>query len=318
MLALAAAPPAHAQAPAKPGAAPEDEPTKLTNEGLKALKAGKAEEARGLLAKAYKLRPTYRLAAELGRAEVAAQKFKDAAEHLSSAMRDKPENVPEADVKAWEEALGQATAQLGVLKINVRPKGAEVFVSGQSVGTAPLPGPIFVDPGQVLIEAKMEGYFGLRSTKTIAAGAEEAVDFQLHREGRVDVPGPSPTNPQTIFKGITLPIAIGGAALSAAGTLIGASLAIVSAVKASKSHALEDPDADCGATCKAQFDELQKQKVTFAGASMWSFIGAGAVLLGTSTYLVVQVINNRPRKQTASAGLVVRPDQIGGSFTFQW
>jgi hypothetical protein len=315
-LSLGPVAPALAQAPAKGAATPEDDATKLTNDGLKALKAGKAEEARALLAKAYKLRPTYRLAADLGRAEVAAQKFKDAAEHLTTAMHDKPDNVPEADVKAWSDALAQATAQLGVLKINVRPKGAEVFVNGQSVGAAPLPGPLFVDPGQVLIEAKLEGYMGLRTTKTLAAGAEEAVDFQLHREGRVDVPGPSPTNPPTIFKGITLPIAIGGAALSAAGTVIGASLAIVSAVKASKSHALEEPDATCGATCKDQFDALQKEKVTFAGASMWSFIGAGAVLLGTSTYLVVQVIN-RP-KQSASAGLVVRPDRVGATFTFQW
>lgn len=312
--------PAHAQAPAKAhakgAATPEDEVTKLTNDGLKALKTGKAEEARRLLAKAYELRPMYRLAAELGRAEVGVRKFREAAAHLTTAMRDKPDNVPEADVKAWEDALAQATAQLGVLRINVQPLGAEVLVGGQSVGTAPLPGPIFVEPGQVQIEAKAEGYMGLRTTKTLAAGAEEAVDFHLHRDGGAFAPGPAPAGSPTIFKGITLPIAITGAALSAAGTLLGASFAIVSAVKASKSHGLEEPDATCGATCKDQFDALQKQKVTFAGASMWSFIGAGAVLLGTSTFLVVQVIN-RP-KQTASAGVVVRPDQVGGTFTFQW
>ena len=303
-------------APAKGAAAPDDAAAKLVADGLKALKADKAEEARVLLLEAYGLKPGFRLAGELGRAEVGAGKYREGAEHLSLALRDKPDNLPEAEAKAWEEAFTKATAQLGVLKISVRPNGADVVVGGRSVGTSPLPGPVFVEPGQVLVEARKEGYFGLRSTKTLAAGAEEAMDFTLHRDGGVAPGGPPPASASTIFRGITLPIVISGAAVSAAGTVIGASLAILSAVKASKSHGLEEPDATCGATCKDQFDALQKQKVTFAGASMWSFIGAGTVLLGTGTYLAVTVFT-RP-KQPVSARLVVRPDQIGAALTLPW
>ncbi|APR82009.1 Dihydrolipoamide acetyltransferase [Minicystis rosea] len=308
-----------APAPAGKGAAapPADDYAKIVDDARKAAKANKWEDARALFAKAYELKPGWRLAGELGRAELGVAKYRDAAEHLAIAYREKTDNLPEEEKKGIEEALAQALAQVGVLRINVRPKGAEIVVAGKAVGTAPLSGPIFVDPGPVLVEARLEGYFGLRTTKTLAAGTEETVDLSLHRAGRAgDVPPPSATSTEGIFSGVNLPIAISGAAVAAAATLAGGAFAIVSAVKAGASHSLEEPDRTCGATCKDQFDALQKQKVTFAGASMWSFIGAGAVLLGTGAYVTVTLIT-RP-KQPLKASFVVRPDHVGAVLSTQW
>jgi hypothetical protein len=110
-----------------------------------------------------------------------------------------------------------------------------------------------------------------------------------------------------------MPLLIGGAAGTGALALLGGVFAIISDVKASKSHSLERPDATCGATCRTDFDALQKQKVTFAGASMWSFIGAGALLLGTASYTVVTIVK-RP-KETMNAGVVITPDQLGLTFS---
>jgi hypothetical protein len=309
------APPAPAQGQAQ-GKAPPDEVQKLVDDAAKAAKANKWEEARGLLAKAYKLKPGWKTAFELGRAEYAAQKYRDAAEHLAIAYRDKPESLPDAEKKAVEDQLATALGQVGVIKVNVKPAGAEIVVNGVSAGTAPLAVPVFVDPGPALVEARMAGYFGLRTTRNVAAGTEETVELTLHREGHVDVPPPAANSNENIFGGPTLPIVFTGAAVSLAGVLAGGALAIVSDVKASKSHSLEQPDATCGTTCAEQFDALQKQKVTFARASLWSFVGAGAVLVGTGTYLVVTVIT-KP-KQAVKAGVVVRPDQVGGSFSFSW
>ncbi|MFT3775480.1 MAG: PEGA domain-containing protein [Minicystis sp.] len=306
-------------APAAPGAAAPagDEYAKTVEEARKAAKANKWEEARVLFLKAYKLKPGWRLAGELGRAELGAQKFRDAAEHLAIAYREKTDNLPEDEKKGIEDGLAQALTQVGVLRINVRPKGAEIFVGGQSVGQAPLAVPIFVEPGPVLVEAKMEGYFGLRTTKTLAAGTEETVELALHRSGSlIDVPPPAATSTEGIFSGVSLPIVISGGAVAAAATLAGGAFAIISAVKAGASHSLEQPDRTCGTMCKEQFDALQKQKVTFAGASMWSFIGAGAVLLGTGAYVTVTVLT-KP-KQPLKASVVVRPDHVGAVLSTQW
>lgn len=314
-----APPAAHPGQPGHPGTPPADEdPAKLVAEGQKAMKAGKWEEARVLLQKAYTLKPGWRIAGELGRAEVGAQKFRDGAEHLALALREAPDNLPEEERKGWEDALGTALPSIGVIRTNVHPDGAEILVNGKSAGTAPLAAPIFVDPGAVVIEAKMKGYFGLKATRTLAGGGEETVELSLHRSGSVDIPPPAANSPEGIFRGVKKPIVISGAAVAAAGTLAGAVFAILSAIKVGQSHKLETPEGrvDCADTCKDQFDALQKQKVTFAGASMWSFIGAGAVLLGTGAYVTVTVIT-RP-KQSLKAGLTVRPDQLGGNLTFQW
>jgi hypothetical protein len=313
------APPPPPGLPAKAGAAPADEYSRLLDEARKAQKAAKLEDARQLFAQAYALKPGWRLAGELGRAELAVQKFRDAAEHLAIAFREKTDNLPEDEKKAIEEGLAQALAQVGLLRINVKPKGAEVFVGGQSIGTAPIVNPLFLEPGPVLVEVKMEGYFGLRTTKTMAAGAEETVDMALHRAGRgVDVPPPPTTSTEGFFSNVNLPIAIGGASVAAAATVAGGVFAILSAIKAGKSHALEAPDRACAplSACVEQFDALQKQKVTFAGAAMWSFIGAGAALLGTGAYVTVTVLT-KP-KQPLKAGLVVRPDQLGAVLSTQW
>jgi hypothetical protein len=312
--------PAWAQTPppAKRPAAPEDESAKeaakLAEEGQKAAKANKWEEARNLFLKAYKLKPSAKLAADLARADLGAQKHREAAELVMTALEDK--TLAEADRKALEDLLTQAKSQLGSLRINVRPRGAEVIVGGVSVGTAPLAGPIIVDPGAVLVEAKMPGYFGLRTTKTVAAGAEEVVELTLHREGPADIPPPPSTSVEGMFQGVSMPIVISGGAVSAAGLLAGFGFMITSFVKAGKSHSLEEPGAGCGTTCKAQFDDLQKQKVTFAGASMWSFIGAGAVALGTGTYVAVTVLT-KP-KTPLKAEITARPDRVGAAFSLAW
>lgn len=318
------APPAPPPAPAppagkKPPPAPapvEEDTNKMLEEAQKAARSGKWDEARTILQRAYKLRPTWKMAAELGRAEVGAGKFKDGAEHLTIALRDKPDDLPEAEQKPISEALAQATAQIGVLRVNVRQPGAEIVVAGKVVGTAPLPGPVFVDPGKVLIEARLEGFFGLKSTKNIAAGSEETVDFVLHRDSSPGARELPPAAGDRLLKGRNLIVFASGVSVAGAGVVLGGVFAILSSIKASKSHDLEQPTATCGVTCVQQFDDLQKQKVTFAGASMWSFIGAGAVALGTGTYMVVQLFT-KPQ-QEVKAQIVVRPDQVGGAFTLQW
>lgn len=59
----------------------------MLKEAQKAARSGKWDEARTILQRAYKLRPTWKMAAELGRAEVGSGKLEDGAEHLTIALR---------------------------------------------------------------------------------------------------------------------------------------------------------------------------------------------------------------------------------------
>jgi hypothetical protein len=305
-----AAPPAPPP-PAAKGAPAEDEAAKSRADGLKLLKAGKWEDARVLLAHAYKLAPTWQNALDLGRAELGAEKPRDAAEHLYAGLRDAGRALSDADRKAAETLFATVQTRVAALRFEVKPEGAELFVGGQSVGKAPLASPIFVLPGPTEVEVRLDGYTAIKTTKQADVGEETPVEVELKRAKQGDLPPPRP--PEGPLRGVSMPLLIGGAAGTGALALLGGALAIVSDVKASKSHGLERPDATCGATCKTDFDALQKQKVTFAGASMWSFIGAGALLVGTASYTVVTILK-RP-KEAMRADVVITPGQLGATFS---
>jgi hypothetical protein len=323
-----------ASAPAAPPSATDkaaaDELAKIVADAQKAVAALKWEDARVLYAKAYKLKPGWIIEAELGRAEAGAGKFRDGAEHLAGALRDAPASLTADDRKTIEDSLDDARAHVATLTVNVRP-GAEVLIGGQSVGTAPLPGPLYLDPGQVVIEARLDGYMGMRAPRNLAAGANETVDLKLLRAGGADIPPPAAASTEGALSNVKLPIVFGGAAGSALFTILGTTFAIVSDTKSSSSHALEQPTAatKCmgkavnAAACNAQvaslgtqFDALQKAKVNFAGASMWSFIGAGALLVGTGAYLVVSLV--KKPGQDVKAGVVLGPDRAGAVLTYEW
>jgi hypothetical protein len=64
----------------------------------------------------------------------------------------------------------------------VDPPGAEVLVNGVRVGKAPLADVVFVDPGDVVVEARAPGLsLGQESLKAVA-GKEEAVTLVLKKE----------------------------------------------------------------------------------------------------------------------------------------
>jgi hypothetical protein len=316
------APPPPAKGGPKPaGAVTEDEAQKLLDEGLNDVKNDKWDEALAVFQRAWVLSKNFMLAANLANAELHAGHFRDAAEHMTFALSEAPPNLGDDDKKSLEEVLAAAKAKVATLTINLHTPGAELLVNGASLGTGPLPGVVFVDPGPVVVEARLSGYLGVKQSKTALAGQELPFDITLVRFGVGSTP-PPPTGADALFRGTPLIVIISGASASAAFLLLGGAFAIVSDLKASKSHALEQPTATCGADCATQFDALQKSKVTFAGASLWSFVASGALLAGTGGYVVYQIVT-RPKsspppdaKPDVKASFLLRP--AGGAVNVTW
>lgn len=193
--------------------------------------------------------------------------------------------------------------------MNVRQPGAEIVVAGKVVGTAPLPGPVFVESRQGADRGAARRV--LRAQVHQEHRRRERQDGGLRPPPRLEPGGRElpPAAGDGLLKGQNLIVFASGVSVAGAGVVLGGVFAILSSIKASKSHNLEQPTATCGSTCVQQFDDLQKQKVTFAGASMWSFIGAGAVALGTGTYMVVQLFT-KPQQEVKAQNR--RAPQSGG------
>jgi hypothetical protein len=153
----------------------------LYEEGRAAAKAGQMQAARGLYLRSWRLRRHWQVAGSLGRIELTTGKYRDAAEHLTYFLSEAPASVDEGTRKAAQEMLEKARAKVGVLTITVNRPGAEVLVDGQVVGTSPLAGALFVAPGPVFIQARLEGYVGVKVSRTVVEGKEESVAVTLTR-----------------------------------------------------------------------------------------------------------------------------------------
>jgi len=136
------------------------------NQGYDAMMRGDRARAYTELTQAWALQRTGETAGLLGQVErrlcldrpatTYCDLYVDAARHLSFALRELPEShhsdTP-IKVRNW---LAEVKLQVGTLKIEA-PVGAEVFVDGKSVGTAPLGEDVFVAPGAHMVTARSNG-----------------------------------------------------------------------------------------------------------------------------------------------------------------
>lgn len=284
-----AQPPAAAPPPPELSQEAKDEAKRLYEEGQKAVDSLQWEKARGLFAKAWRIRQIWQIAASLGQAEFKTHKYRDAAEHLTFVFKEAqaeletPAAQPER--KRLREMLEKARAKVGALNITVNPAGAEVLVGGQVVGKAPLPAAVFVEPGLVLVEARREGYAAAREERTAVAGQEQSVPLAL---SKVAARGGPATLPPVIPGSDASPgrrkrvagFVIGG--VGVAGIAVGAVTGIMAIVKHGELY------ANCpGPMCDKPSDpdiSSAGRALTYASTAAFAIGIAG---LGVGTYLVI-------------------------------
>jgi hypothetical protein len=164
---------------------------KKREEGKAASQANLWNKARDAYRAAWQIKQDWKVAANLGRAELQLGKHRDAAEHLAYAVREAPPSLAQdapAEWNALRDLLQTAQNKVGRLSITVEPVGAEVVVAGLPVGIAPLSGPVFVDSGTVAVDARAPGYVVGSVSVNAGAGKEETVRLVL-----VLMPAAAPT-----------------------------------------------------------------------------------------------------------------------------
>lgn len=184
--ALSLAAPAAAQtaqiAPATPAQKPGSDPERvrdLLTRGTEALSANRHEEARSLLSEAFRLKRSYDVAAALGQSELELGKYRDSAEHFEYAIREFPPGESRKLLKQLESGFATSKARVAALHISVNQAGSEVSVDGAVVGTSPLPGDIFVEPGQHTLGARLGAGSAVERVVVVAAGKDYPVELQL-------------------------------------------------------------------------------------------------------------------------------------------
>lgn len=279
----------------------------LFEKGRRAIVNNKFKDAYEPLRQAWELRQTYDVAGLLGQTEYELNKYRDAAEHLAFSIRTYPAKEGEAPKKRLEGWLADAKKHVGTVTIAVNKSGAEILVDGASSGRSPLADPIFVEPGERTIEARLDGHEPASERVVAEAGSVHEVRFDLvEKPGAVVLPpsgldDPPPAgsgnDPQANGGGarssLKPAIVIGGAALTAVALGVGIGFGVDHASAKSDANELSDKLGNDGCSrdpndpnCRKLSDAVDREERSGQIATI-GFVAAGIFGVATlSTYLL--------------------------------
>ncbi|HWA71954.1 MAG TPA: PEGA domain-containing protein [Polyangiaceae bacterium] len=166
----------------------------LVQRGIALRRSGKDEAALDLFLEAEKRAPnSVRVLLHVTTAAQAAGKWLLAYEYLNKASlyREQPYYQRyRGSIHTIEEAIA---LHIGRLRVLGSPRGAEVLVNGEPLGTLPLSEPKVLEAGSYVLEVRKPGYFPLRRPISISAGlglSQESIELN---QNTTAAPGPEST-----------------------------------------------------------------------------------------------------------------------------
>jgi hypothetical protein len=283
------------------GTSEEEEVRRLYRASYESSSAGNLREGKTLLLRAWAIRHTYDIASALGQLELALDEPRDAAEHLDFALRNFPPQQSAAALEDVRADFAKAKARVGSVSVHVSLPGAQVFVDGKFVGTAPLAAPLFLDPGKHTIAAEEAG---ARIENPIVARANVAESLFL------TVPEPQQPEPkdrpsENSTHASSLPYILGGGVV-AAGLGVGFAFAIAASSKTDRAESLRTQlePGECfqsredSGPC-AELRSVVDSHNRFRDISTVGFVFSGAALAATLGYWGITSTPRSGREKTA-------------------
>lgn len=210
--------------------------------GNEAFKTGDFIEAERAYREAFALKPGYDIAGNLGAAEMAQGKIRQAAEHLAFTLRLFP-LTGEPDLRERiTRALEQCRRGLAIVRVEVHPEGARVAVDGAPLGPSAFLDEVYLDPGDHTFTASLRGYTGAPKRLHVEAGGSTQVELTLSPIPTAK-PRPAPPRPRSALPGLAL-----GAA-SAAGFAAGATFLALAASRRAGADALRTEILHTAGSC---------------------------------------------------------------------
>ena len=164
--------------------------TQLFKAGKAAFGKGDMVEAERLFSEAFALRKSSDIAANLAQSELEQQKYRSAAQHFQWALVNLLPSASDAQRRAVETGLARSRAEVAVLRLDIKPEGSDVLVGEQTLGKAPITSNVYVEPGEVIVSVKHEGFVAIDKRVVASKGTEQAVEVTLSPKEVAPEPGP--------------------------------------------------------------------------------------------------------------------------------
>lgn len=298
------------------GADPANVAFRRGNEHAKAERWADAAEA---YRDAFRLRPAWDIASNLGIAELELGRARDAAEHLDFALRHIGATAKPEYKKLIEESLAKARAAVGTAKVRVSADGATLRVDGVAVGASPLEAPLFLSPGSHRVEAS-RGEEAAAVTIEMAAGEEKDVPLELKGTSGPSIGGPMVPPVETNQRPLWPALVLGGGALVGIG--VGVGLTVAGSGARSDADDLVQSVADDGGRCIgtessgpcAEARDRTSDANTLRTLGVVAFVVGGLSAAGLVTYLVWPSDTSGTKQATALVPFV-SPREAGATLS---
>lgn len=289
---------------AQPSADPNQRATELYKKGNDYYDKAKWADAETMYRAAFELRKSFEIAGNLGDVEMIQGKARDAAEHLAFALTQFPPSGKPAQKEALQKRLREATIMIGTIHVKVNEPGAEVILDGKPLGKSPIESDVYVDRGDHVMEAKLEGYEPVTEKLTATAGSTHDVNLTLKRKeapkSTLPPPGAGGAGAGEAPSGSSKPntvIVIGGAMVSVAALATGIGLSVAANGKADDAVAIRDQlrvrgaplcntsglDAATAMSC-ADLRSTLEDKDSFTNTAIAAFVIGGVAATATAVY----------------------------------
>jgi len=260
---------------------------------------------------AYELHPHHKIKYNLGLCYIKLGERAKAAQALEAFVVGEGDAIDSNIAKEIAVILEEATAKIAVFYFSVEAKWSEVFVDGESRGRTPLPGGVYVEPGEHALKVVATDGMEWKAEADVKAG--ETLDVEIKMAdmgfpGLDDDGGASagqPLTPPEKQKKKKLPPAYFYATLGLALALAAAS-AVTGGLAVSRASELDDLDAACEeiqcnldgdlyAEYEADKDEAYGSARTLADTTTGLLAAAGG-LAAASVVLAVFTFGGKEKK----------------------
>ena len=292
---------------------PEDEAKAQFDAGVGLFEAGQFEKASVAFARAYELRPSYKITYLVARCENELGHYAASLEAYTRYLTEGGDKVEKARREEVEKEIERLNALVGSVVVETEASGATVFVDERRVGETPLKDALFVDLGEHEIQVKKGGEELHREIVKVAGGQRVVVKVEVGGGGEAaaaaTAPGdqgtaPAPATPEKPKRLWTwVAFGVGGAAAIGAGVTGGLSLSKANDIKGQC-----DGNA-CPASLKGERDTAQG--LGYAADALIAVAGVG-VAAGVVLFFMEPKWSEHG--DAVEVAPVVAPTADGGAF----
>jgi hypothetical protein len=302
----------------------------ITRHGLDLRREGRDAEALDEFRRAYALDAAPRTLAQIALAEQALGRWVDAEAHLVQALAASGDGWIGSHRGVLQSGLATIRQHLGSLDVDVDVTGAELWVNGAQVATAPLAAPMRVEAGSVVLEVRAPGYATARRMTNVDPGgsSREAVHLvplapsgSLPQAPSASVP-PTGSAPPEVAPPITV-VVVDRPLRTTAYVWLGAGVVGILAGTYFGVRTLttkSDRDQECGGpngSCSLRGVVLDAEARNFAVRSTASFAG-GLVAAGVGAALFWVSRSHVPAGPTAALWLDLGTERATAGVRGSW